>query len=95
MQNFYDGKAIRFSADEALINGDFSEGIIRSANLLLDETIKIHTAEVILKDGEISSATGISQVTSCQECEGQDPNWYPMHLLQRETWKILILSIRM
>ena len=56
-KNFYDGKAIRFSADEALINGDFSEGIIRSANLLLDETIKIHTAEVILKDGEISSAT--------------------------------------
>ena len=53
-----------------------SEGIIRAANLLLDQSIKIQTDEVRLKNGQISSATGVSRVTSCKECEGKDPNWY-------------------
>ena len=76
MQEFYDGKAIKFSSKEAVISSDLSEGIISTANLLLDDTIKIQTDEVRLKNGEISSANGISRVTSCTECEEKEVNWY-------------------
>ena len=76
LQDFYDGKAIKFSAEEAVISSDLSEGIIRAAELLIDDVIKIQTDEVKLKSGEISSASGISRVTSCEECEEKQPNWY-------------------
>ena len=32
--------------------------------------------EVRLKDGQISSVSEISRVTSCDECDGKQPNWY-------------------
>ncbi len=76
LQDFYDGKAIKFSAEEAVISSDLSQGIIRTAELLIDDVIKIQTDEVKLKSGEISSASGISRVTSCEECEEKEPNWY-------------------
>ena len=76
LQDFDDGKAIKFSAEEALISSDLTEGIIRTANLLIDDAIKIQTDEVKLSGGEISSASGISRVTSCEECEEKEPNWY-------------------
>ena len=49
LENFHDGKAISLSAKEALISSDLSEGIIRAANLILDDSIKIQTGEVRLK----------------------------------------------
>ena len=76
IQNFQDGKAISISAAEAVISSDLSEGIISAANLLLDKSIKIQTGEVRLKNGQISNVSGISRVTSCEECEGKEPNWY-------------------
>ena len=76
MLEFYDGKTIKLSAEEALIKSDLTQGTIRKANLLLDDTIKIQADEVRLENGEISSANGISRVTSCDECEGKKPNWY-------------------
>ena len=76
ISEFYDGQEIVFSALEADINGELSEGIIKAAQLLIDETIKIRAEEVRLKNGEISDAKGISRVTSCEECEGKDPKWY-------------------
>ena len=76
IQDFQNGNAISLSASEAVISSDLSEGIISAANLILDKTIKIQTGEVRLKDGQISSVSGISRVTSCDECEGKEPNWY-------------------
>ena len=76
IQNFQDGKAISISAAEAVISSDLSEGIISAANLLLDKSIKIQTGEVRIKGGQISSISGISRVTSCEDCEGKEPNWY-------------------
>ena len=76
IQDFQDGNAISLSASEAVISSDLSEGIISAANLILDKTIKIQTGEVRLKDGQISSVSEISRVTSCDECEGKQPNWY-------------------
>ena len=73
---FYDGQAIKFSASEADINRELSEGIVRAAKLVLDETINIRAEEIRLSNGEISKAKGITRVTSCEECEGQEPNWY-------------------
>lgn len=76
IQDFQDGEAISLSASEAVISSDLSEGIINAANLILDKSIKIQTDEVRLKNGQISSAYEISRVTSCDECEGKEPNWY-------------------
>ena len=76
IQDFQDGNAISLSASEAVISSDLSQGIINTANLILDQTIKIQTGEVRLEDGQISSVSGISRVTSCEECEGKEPNWY-------------------
>ena len=76
IQDFQDGQAISLSAEEAVISGDLSEGIISAANLLLDKSIKMQAGEVRLKNGQISSVSGISRVTSCEECEGKEPNWY-------------------
>ena len=76
ISEFYDGQEIVLSALEADINGELSEGIIKAAQLLIDETIKIRAEEVRLKNGEISDAKGISRVTSCDDCEGKDPKWY-------------------
>ena len=76
VKEFYDGKAIRFSADKAELDRGLSEGIISAANLILDEKIKIRADEVRVKDGEISSAKLISRVTSCEICEDEEPNWY-------------------
>ena len=61
IQDFYDGKAVKLSADEATLDSDLSEGIIRTVSLLLDNTVKIQTEEVRLKAGEISSAKEISK----------------------------------
>ena len=76
IQDLQDGNAISLSAAEAVISSDLSEGLIIAANLLLDKSIKIQTGEVRLKDGQISSISDISQVTSCDQCEGKEPNWY-------------------
>ena len=73
---FYDGKSISFSANEAEVTSEFSEGIISAASILLDQTIKIRADEVRLENGEISVVSGISKVTSCNECEGEDPKWH-------------------
>ena len=76
IQDFQDGSAINISAEEAVISSDLSEGIISAANLILDKTIKIQTGEVRLKAGQVFSVSEISRVTSCDECEGKEPNWY-------------------
>ena len=76
IQNFQDENAISLSASEAVISSNLSEGIISAANLLLDKSIKIQTGQVKLEDGQISSVSEIYQVTSCNECEGKELNWY-------------------
>ena len=76
ISKFYDGQEIRFSADKADLDGELSEGIIFAARILLDEAIKIRAKEVRLDNSGISSAKGISRVTSCEECDGENPNWY-------------------
>ena len=76
IQDLQDGNAISLSAAEAVISSDLSEGVISAANLLLDKSIKMQTDEVRLKDGQIFSVSGISRVTSCEECEGKEPNWH-------------------
>ncbi len=76
IKDLHDGNAISLSATEAVISSDLSEGIIKAANLLIDNSIQIQTGAVRLKDGKISSASEISRVTSCEECKGKEPNWY-------------------
>ena len=71
-----DGYSSELAADSALISKDLSTGIIKAAYLIIDDSIKIQSDEVRLKDNQISSVSGISRVTSCEECEGKEPNWY-------------------
>ena len=61
LRDFQDGEAINLSAEEAVISSDLSDGIIRTANLLINDLVRVQTGEVRLKDGQISSAAGISQ----------------------------------
>ena len=74
--DFQDGTSISFSAKDAVISSNLSEGIIKTANLLIDNSIKIQTGAVRLKAGQISSASVEFRVTSCNECEGKELNWY-------------------
>ena len=76
IKNLSDSQSLELGADSALINRDFSIGIISAANILIDETIKIKAGEVRLTDGKITSAKNITKVTSCGECDGKEPNWY-------------------
>ena len=76
IREFYDGQAIKFSAKGAEMNDELTEGLVLAANLLLDDTIKIKADKVHFENREISKATGISRVTSCEECAGQEPNWH-------------------
>ena len=63
IQEFQDGNAISLSAEEAVISSDLSMGIIKAANLLIDDSIKIQSDEVILKDNQISSVSGAVSYT--------------------------------
>ena len=65
IQEFQDGTTFNLSAENAVISSDLSDGIISTANLILDQSIKIKTDEVLLKKGKVSSVSGISRVTSC------------------------------
>ena len=42
IQDFQDENAIRLSAEEAVISGDLSVGIIKAASLLIDDSIKFN-----------------------------------------------------
>ena len=48
MRDFYDGNAIKLSADKASISADLSNGIINAAKLLIDDVIRIQS------DGQIT-----------------------------------------
>lgn len=76
LKEFYDGNAIRISAEEAILNSTLSSGVIYAARILLNETLKIKAEQIELQNNQVFSASGISQVTSCEECPGKPPNWY-------------------
>ena len=44
LRDFYDGKAIKISAAEALINSDLSEGTIQAANLFAQNSSRTRSA---------------------------------------------------
>ena len=73
---FHDGEEIIVSASKAEFDGQLSEGVIKAANILLDKTVKISAEEISFKNGEISEAKGVARITSCEECEGKEPDWY-------------------
>ena len=57
--NFFDGKAIKIEAQEAILSDDLSEGIISAVNILIDDTIKIRAGKVSFKDNAMSRYSSI------------------------------------
>ena len=76
IKEFSDGGSIKFSAEEALLSEDFSEGIVSAAQVLINDIIKIQADEINIKNTDIDKVNGIRSVTSCDECENGNPLWY-------------------
>ena len=73
---FRDDGVTQFSAKSGQLDADLEEGIITAAKIILNEQIKIYADTFNLKNGTIDEVKGIWRVTSCDECEGKEPNWY-------------------
>ena len=73
---FNDYSGTKISAKNGQLNTKLEDGIIEVAKIVLNEQIKIHANSLNIKNGEIDEITGISRVTSCNECEGKQPKWH-------------------
>ena len=57
---FYDGGSVKFQSKSAKFDENFADGIIAAAQILIDDSVKIH-AEVKFKNGHIESVKGVSR----------------------------------
>ena len=46
---FYDGGSVKFQSKSAKFDENFADGIIAAAQILIDDSVKIHAEEVIQK----------------------------------------------
>ena len=46
----------------------------------MSDNMKIRAQDVRILDGEIQSAKGLTRVTSCDECEDENPLWHLLPL---------------
>ena len=76
IQEFFDGGSVKFAAPKGTLSSDLSKGIISSARVLIDESVRIQADEIELKDGTIKKAKQINRITSCEECESGFPLWH-------------------
>ena len=73
---YFDGDSTKFSAENATLNSDLSQGIIKTAQILLDEAIKIEAEKIEIQNGQIRRVHNISRVTSCDDCKNGTPIWF-------------------
>ena len=76
IKEFSDGVSTELEAEAAILDETLSIGVISAANMLINDKIKIKADRVTLKNGIIETAKNISQVTSCEICKNQTPNWH-------------------
>ena len=72
---FYDGGSVKFQSKSAKFDENFADGIIAAAQILIDDSVKIHAEEVKFKNGHIESVKGVSRVSSCEECKDKQLKW--------------------
>ena len=51
-------------------------GIINAAQVLIDDTVRIRSEEIKLKNSTVERAENIDRITSCEECESGFPLWH-------------------
>ena len=73
---FYDGKSLKLTGENALLSDDLSAGIISAAQVLIDDTIRLRAEEITLKNRTLDYAKNINRITSCEECENGFPLWH-------------------
>ena len=73
---FSDGKSLRIAGDSAILSDDLSAGIINAAQVLIDDTVRIRSEEIKLKNSTVERAENIDRITSCEECESGFPLWH-------------------
>ena len=76
IDQFVDEKGSVISADKADLDANLREGIIYAAKIIMSDNMKIRAQDVRILDGEIQSAKGLTRVTSCDECEDENPLWH-------------------
>ena len=70
-----DGAGTLILASQADLAADLSDGVLRSARVVLDERLQLSSSEVSRVDGRYT-AFGRSVVSSCKVCrDGQTPLW--------------------
>lgn len=73
---FLEGQNINISGDEGKLDLEMRSGLIKAANILVDEKLKIRASEVFVEGGEVDRAKNIWRVTTCEECEAENPLWH-------------------
>ena len=73
---FLEGQNTKIVGDEGQLGLEMRSGLIKAANVLVDEKLKISASEVFMDGGEVDRANNIWRVTTCKECEGKQPLWH-------------------
>ena len=73
---FLEGQNTKIKGDEGKLGLEMRSGLIKAANVLIDEKLKISANEVFMDGGEVDGANNIWRVTTCKECEGKQPLWH-------------------
>ena len=73
---FLEGQTINISGDEGELDLEMQAGLIKAANILVDEKLKIRAKEVFMEGGEVDRANDIWRVTTCEECKSKNPLWH-------------------
>ena len=76
IREFKDGNKIKMSAYSGELNSSLNKGILSLVKIVLDEQIKIDARSIEYKDGSIRKVSEITRVTSCNECDGEAPQWH-------------------
>ena len=76
IKEYFDGEKLSIKAKTADITWDLQNGIIKSAEILIDKKIKLIGETVELESGDISKVSNIVSVTTCETCNNETPLWH-------------------
>lgn len=69
-----DGKNVVILASTAELDDDFRNGIIRSAQVIIDQQLQVTTGALQRVDGRYNTMQSVA-ASSCQICQGRAPLW--------------------
>ena len=76
IREFIDGNKIKISANSGELNSSLNKGTLSLVKVVLDEQIKIDAGSIEYRGGSLRKVSEITRVTSCNECDGEAPQWH-------------------